>query len=90
MKKYNNKKATSKQIEVISQRLYTEANIRKLKSNVNSRENSTLKNKINHINNINYKHKRIKSLKNSYCMKNAYFFKEKEKPNNVFFLSVIL
>jgi hypothetical protein len=69
MKKYNNKKATNKQIEAISQRLYTEANIRKLKSNINSRDNSTLKNKINQINNNKFKHKRIKSSKNSYYMK---------------------
>jgi len=66
MKKYNNKKATRKQIEAISQRLYTEANIRKLKSNINSRENSTIKNKINHLNNNKFKHKRIKSSKNSF------------------------
>ena len=43
MKKYNKKKVPMKQIDAISQRLYTEANIRKLKSNINSRENSTRK-----------------------------------------------
>ena len=80
MKKYNKKKVPMKQIDVISQRLYTEANIRKLKSNINSRENSTIKNKINHLNNNKFKHKRINSSKNSYYLninsKNNYLSNE--------------
>ena len=78
MKKYNKKKVPMKQIDAISQRLYTEANIRKLKSNINSRENSTIKNRINHLNNNKFNHKRINSSKNSYYLsmnsKNNNFF----------------
>ena len=80
MKKYNKKKVPMKQIDAISQRLYTEANIRKLKSNIHSRENSTIKNKINHLNNNKFKHKRINSSKNSYYLninsKNNYLSNE--------------
>ena len=77
MKKYHQKKVSMKQIEAISQRLYTEANLRKLKSNMNSNENSTIKNKINHLNNNKFKHKRYNSSKNS------YYFNVNSK-NNIF------